>query len=152
MQWRLLLGLALGLLTVADGFGVPDWPAKKRKVPSDSDQIQGTWTATSWESNGAKIQGNLRVVVRKDRWVLTVNGDIIKGTLKLDPTRKVKAFDATVTDGAGKGMTVLGIYRLAGNTWTACWILPFDGQARPQEFANTANAHSILFVLQRAKR
>ena len=139
-------------MTVADSFGVPDWPAKKRKVRNDTEQIQGTWTATSWESDGAKIEGKLQVVVRKDQWVLTVNGQIIKGTLKLDPTRKVKAFDATVTDGAGKGLTVLGIYRLAGHTWTACWILPFDGQVRPQEFVSTANVHSILFVLQRAKR
>jgi uncharacterized protein (TIGR03067 family) len=152
MQWRLLLALAVGLLHLADVFAVPDWPAKKRKVLSDAEQIQGTWTATSWLSDGAKVEGNLKIVMQAKQWVLMINNQIIKGTVKLDPTRKVKRFDATVTDGPGKGITVLGIYRLDGNTWTTCWIIPFQGQVRPTDFVSNPGNSRILFVLKKVKR
>jgi uncharacterized protein (TIGR03067 family) len=148
MKWRILLALTVGFLTVADGFGVPDWQAKKKKPQDDRQQAQGTWTATFWESDGAKIKGNLKIVLRGTKWVLTVNNEIIKGTVKMDPRQKVKTFDATVTEGSGTGLTVPGIYRLERDTWTLCWNL---SGPRPTEFGTQGDSHRFLFIMKRAK-
>jgi uncharacterized protein (TIGR03067 family) len=149
MKWRILLAVAIGFCPVADTFAVPDWQGKKKKPQDDREQVQGTWTAAFWMSGGTKLQGNLKLVVRGKRWVLTVNNDIIKGTLKMDPTQKVKTFDATVTEGSGTGITVPGIYRLERDTWTVCWSL---AEPRPTEFRAQANSNQVLFILKRAKQ
>ncbi len=150
MKWHILLALAVGLMAAADGFGVPDWQPKKKKVRDDREQIQGTWTATFWESGGNKMQGTLELVLRRTRWVLTINKkDVIKGTIKMDPTKKPKTFDASVTEGAGTGVTVPGIYRLEGDTWSVCWTLT---EPRPTEFGTQGDLNRFLFILKRARR
>ena len=149
MKWRILLAVAIGFWPIADTFAVPDWQGKKKKPQDDRERVQGTWTAAFWESNGTKLQGSLKIVLRGTRWVLTVDKDIIKGTLKMDPTQKVKTFDATITEGSGAGTTVPGIYRLEGDTWTVCWNI-FG--SRPTAFATSPTSPGVLFILKRAKR
>jgi uncharacterized protein (TIGR03067 family) len=150
MKWRILLSLAVGLWAVADVSGVPDWQAKKKKPPDDRELIQGTWTAAFWEMDGTKMPGTLKLDLRGNKWCLIMdNKEMIKGTIKLDPTRKVKTFDATVTEGTGKGLTVPGVYRLEEYTLTLCGNL---GEPRPREFVTKGNSRGFLFILKRAKR
>ena len=70
------------------------------------------------------------------------------GTHKLDPSKKPAHVDAIVTEGANKGMTMLGIYEMKGDTVNAC----FDpmGKARPTSF--TPKGDEFLAVIQRAKK
>src|SRR5215212_9230936 len=69
------------------------------------------------------------------------------GTQTLDPAKKPKAVDAMVTEGEGKGTTMLGIYELDGDTLKAC----FDtaGKKRPTEFKTAAGSGHMLLVMKR---
>ncbi|MBO0697118.1 MAG: hypothetical protein J2P46_01870 [Zavarzinella sp.] len=55
-----------------------------------------------------------------------------------DGSKKPKLVDATVTEGQGKGMTVLGIYERDWDTLRACFDI--QGKKRPTEFKTTAGS------------
>ena len=148
-----LLAVALSLLAAGHAFSVPDWQPKKKQAPDDRKLIQGTWTATCWEADAQKIQGTLHLVVKGRQWVLTINNkEVIKGRIKIEPARKVKTFDATVTEGTGKGITVEGIYRLENEMWTLCWSVPNGRDSRPTEFETKSTSGCFLFILKRTSR
>jgi uncharacterized protein (TIGR03067 family) len=98
---------------------------------------------------GTKIEGTARLTVRGNRWALLVNAELIRGTFKLHPAKKPRAFDARVLSGTGKGYTFLGLYHQKGDTLTFCWCI--DATTRPKKL--TANSSGcIFFVMKRPRR
>jgi hypothetical protein len=58
-----------------------------------------------------------------------VGNDTMKGTHKLDPTKKPKTIDVQDTEGSFKDQTLLGIYRILDDEFSVCFAAP--GKERP---------------------
>jgi uncharacterized protein (TIGR03067 family) len=144
------LALALGLALI--GSAIADDKADAAK--KDLDKLQGTWTFVSMESNGQAVpQGDPAPTITFDGNKFTVKaGDAVlqAGTQTLDPGKKPKEVDSTVTEGEGKGTTMLGIYELDGDNLKACFDI--QGKKRPTEFKTAAESGHMLVVLKRVKK
>jgi uncharacterized protein (TIGR03067 family) len=85
------------------------------------------------------------------KWAIEVDGKVAaRGTSKIDPTKKPRAVDLTVTEGDSKGKTALGIYQFEADTRTVCYAQP--GKERPAAFSSTVGSGHILVVLKRLKK
>jgi uncharacterized protein (TIGR03067 family) len=151
MKLRAWAALAAALVVGVNVRGVPDRPDKKRKgdpLQQQMKRVQGTWTAAGWVMLEKKIEGTARLTVRANRWSLRLNGELIRGTFKLYPAKKPRAFDAKVISGTGRGSTFLGLYEQKGDTLTFCWC--FDPSTRPGEL--TAKSTKCFFFVMKRPR
>src|SRR5262249_45801904 len=139
----LLLACASTLPVVADEKGDPGKAELKK--------LQGTWNFISMEQDGKrqpKVEETQTITFENDKFTVKSGDKVIQaGTQKLHPTKKPKAVDATVTEGEGKGTTMLGIYTTDRDTMKAC----FDpmGKKRPTEFKTTTGSGYFLVVIKR---
>jgi uncharacterized protein (TIGR03067 family) len=150
MKTHCLALLAVGLLLAA----ADPKDAKKQ----DLDQLQGTWTASSVEYNGDKVDAgiikNLTIVVEGDK--MTIKGDSPdvekygKATLRIDPSTMPKVIDVSMTGGDEKGVTLLGIYEVDKDEWKLC--VKLFGKERPAKFESKADTQDVLAVFQREKK
>jgi uncharacterized protein (TIGR03067 family) len=148
-----VLGAALvfGLL----GFASAEDKKPDAKKADDQKALQGTWTYESVEWNGKPVPADqiktTTLTFEGDKYTIKVSGKVtMAGTIKFDASKTPKAFDATVTEGEGKGGTLLGIYKIDGDTVTACWKL--QGNERPKEFKTTEQSETVLVVVKKAKK
>lgn len=119
---------------------------------TDLDQIQGGWQGTKLEIGGKSPPAE---VVERGKYVFKGNaitmfeGDKIVGkvTFTLDPAKAPKAIDITATEDPQKGKTMLGIYRLEGDTLILC----FGTEQRPTEFSASAEKKTGIMEFRRAK-
>jgi len=75
---------------------------------------------------------------------------VMKAKFKIDPIKKPKTIDYTVTDGPEKGKTVLGIYELDGDTVKFCFSAP--DKERPSEFTAKEGSGRTLSLWKRNKK
>jgi uncharacterized protein (TIGR03067 family) len=121
----------------------------------DAKAIQGTWAYTSMEWNGRKLPAEQiktsTITFDGDKFTIK-RGDKVAsaGTHKFDSTKTPKTFDATITEGEGKGNVLLGIYKLDGDTMTGC--INLTGRERPTEFKTVEATETVLVVVKRAKK
>src|SRR6476619_5421797 len=98
----LVLGFALLASAAADD--------KSDAAKKDLDKLHGTWTFVSMEHDGQPTpQGDPAPTITFDGNKFTVKaGDTVlqAGTQTLDPGKKPKEVDSTVTEGEGKGTTM----------------------------------------------
>jgi uncharacterized protein (TIGR03067 family) len=141
--------LAAGLLVAAAA-------AQDETTKKDLGQIQGTWRLVSRERDGkadpAEAIKGVLVTHEGDKFSFTGSASgsgAMKGTFKLDATKKPKAVDRMPADGPQKGKTLPGIYRLEGDTLTIC--VSVEGKDRPTEFATKPNSGLVLAVFKREK-
>ena len=127
--------------------GAPADPVKE-----DLAKLEGKWMIVSYEKDGVKL-GDEDV---KELPTLTIKGKDFTwssgerpGSFTIDPTKKPKAVDYTVTDGDDKGAVELAIYEITDDTWRDC-IAP-AGKPRPKEFAAPEGSGNTLIVYRRAK-
>jgi len=136
------LGLVL-LLTVAAQGG----DAK------DGKSMDGTWLASAAELGGKmfpdEIRKSIKMVLKGNKYVVTVGQAPDQGTVKLDPSAKPKAMDITGTDGPNKGKTFLCIYEFDGDTLRVCYDL--SGKSRPTEFKTKEDTQLFLVTYKREK-
>jgi uncharacterized protein (TIGR03067 family) len=122
--------------------------------PADLKSMQGNWTMVSFEVNGEATPDDQvkqgRLSVAKDVYTPTLGGRSMAFTLLLNPEKTPKTFDLTVRDGANKGRTYKGIYKLDGDTLTMCRALTEETE-RPTEFSTGAESGCSLVVWRRAK-
>ncbi|HZT79683.1 MAG TPA: TIGR03067 domain-containing protein [Gemmataceae bacterium] len=147
-----MIGVALAL-ALAVGFTTPAAGQKDDAAAKEAKKFQGTWVFVSMERDGKQqpkgdevmtvtIQGDKFTVKRGDKFFHS-------GTQKLYPARKPKAIDARITEGEGKGTTMLGIYELDGDTLKVCF--DEEGKARPTEFKSKPNSSLFVVVARRKK-
>jgi len=145
MRRMLLLIPAVVLLVAAEE--VKD--AAKKELES----FTGSWQATSIEHDGKEAPTeavkDVKLVVKGEHYTLYTAKDTIKGTHKLDPTKKPKQIDAVRTEGPQVGETLKGIYTLDSDTFKVCFAPP--GKDRPTEFSTKAGGGLRLLVLKRGK-
>lgn len=129
--------------------------AKDDAIKKDRKQIEGTWRVVALEVDGEKEKAEeakkLTVVNGSDgTWSLFAEGkEISKGTSTIDPTKKPKTIDFTLTDGEGKDNQYLGIYELGEKTRKLCFA-PL-GKGRPTEFSSTPGSERFLVTFEREK-
>jgi uncharacterized protein (TIGR03067 family) len=124
-------------------------------MKKEMSQLEGEWCMVSGEANGVPmpketVNGGKRVA-KNGETTITFGGQVyFKAKFRIDPTRKPKAIDYTMTEGPTKGKTHLGIYELDGDTVTFCFAAP--GKDRPTEFTAKAGSQRTLSVWKRVKK
>jgi uncharacterized protein (TIGR03067 family) len=120
-----------------------------QKGPVDElKKIQGAWKFTAQEMGGqprpADQLKNMTITFTENQWTVRDGDQVIQaGTNKLDATKNPAQVDAAVTEGENKGITMLGIYELKGDTMKVC----FDpqGKERPTSFTAKGGQYSATF-------
>ena len=129
---------------------------KDKAIKEDRKKYEGTWQVVSLEVNGNKSAEEdakkITVVNEADgKWAIEVEGKVVaRGTSEIDPTKKPKTVDLTMTEGEDKGKTSLGIYEFGEDSRKVC--LAPAGKARPAEFSSTAANGHVFAVLKRMKK
>jgi uncharacterized protein (TIGR03067 family) len=126
MQRYAILFVAVALMLGAD-------EAKKGSGADELKSLQGVWSAVTFEANGEKVPEDdakkIKLTIKESKWVLERPDGTNQGTIKLDPSKSPKHFDAALED---SGDSVPGIYELKDGTLKMCWTAP--GGERPTSF------------------
>jgi uncharacterized protein (TIGR03067 family) len=146
MRWHMLMVLTVGLLIAADG---PQDDAAKKELNT----FQGTWVLVSAERDGKKAADEkaIKLIIADTKYSLTQESSAVighRGTFLLDPAKKPKATDVSVTEGPDKGKTFLGIYELSSDDYKVCFAPA--GKERPTEFSSKPG--NLLQVWKREKK
>jgi len=81
------------------------------------DALQGTWVFTTTDGNDMSGAPEVAVVITKDAYVQTVNGDVVeRGQFKLDDTKTPMRMDLIIKEGQDAGATQLGVFEIKGTT------------------------------------
>lgn len=119
----------------------------------DGDSLEGVWLPSTAELAGRKfpdeVRKTIKLVVKNNKYTVTVGKTVDQGTVKLNPTAKPKELDITGTDGPNKGKTILAIYALDGDTLRVCYDL--SGKRRPTEFKTNEGTQLFLVTYKREK-
>ncbi len=109
----------------------------------DQAKFQGSWRVQSLVVGGQTVKDtNVVLTFAGDRLTRKAGDAMAEATFKLDPAKDPKTIDFRPEGGA----TVLGIYKLDGDTLTMC-----VGEERPAQFASVAGSKTGLMVLKREK-
>jgi uncharacterized protein (TIGR03067 family) len=145
---RLTVSVVLALALVA-AVGADD--ATKKELA----QLEGEWSMVSGEADGvsmpdATVKTGKRVA-KDGETTITFGGQVyFKAKFSIDPTKKPKAIDYTMTEGPTKGKTHLGIYEVDGDTARFCFAAP--GGDRPTDFTAKEGSRRTLSVWKRDKK
>ena len=127
----------------------------KADLDKEVRKFLGTWTFESSETGGKQLPaGELKGLIltfEGDKHTVKKGDDVIQvGTQKLDPSKSPKTIDVTMTEGLNKGMVMLGIYEIDGDTLKVC----FDpqGKKRPTEFKSAPGSQTFVNVHKRVKK
>ncbi|MBX9579645.1 MAG: TIGR03067 domain-containing protein [Gemmataceae bacterium] len=118
----------------------PADPPKARKglSPDPRDvfqRLQGTWPVVAWEEGGeAAPDADKRGVFFGGNVLILRRGGKTHqaGPVLIDPSADPPTFDAVVREGADRGTTLLGVYKLDGPDLTLCYDP--KGKTRPAGF------------------
>ena len=117
------------------------------------DTIDGAWLPSSAELGGKQfpdeVRKTIKLVVKDDKYTVTVGKAVDQGTVKLDRSAKPKALDITGTEGPNKDKKILAIYERNGDTLRICYDL--SGKSRPTEFKTEAGTQLFLVTYKREK-
>jgi uncharacterized protein (TIGR03067 family) len=132
---------------LAPVFSLPALAADARE------ELQGTWVPSAAELAGQEFPENARktikLVVKDNRYTVSVGKQVDEGTLMLMPSATPKAMDVIGTDGPNKGKTMLAIYERKGDTLRVCYDL--SGKKRPADFKTAAGTRLFLVEYKRQK-
>jgi uncharacterized protein (TIGR03067 family) len=119
----------------------------------DGGTIQGTWLPSTAELGGKTFPEEalkaMKLVVKDDKYTVTVGKAVDEGTVKLNAAAKPKEMDVTGTDGPNKGKTFRAIYERDGDTLRVCYDL--SGKGRPTEFKTGEGTALFLVTYKREK-
>ena len=136
---------------------VPAAEEKKDDAKKDQEALQGAWRIVSSEAGGKDHTEEFKdhlLVFKGDTFALKKGDEVgLKGTFKLDPSKKPGAIDITITEGGRegeKGKVLPGIYELGKGTLKWCTAEP-GGTDRPKEFSTREGINHMLVTLKKAK-
>jgi uncharacterized protein (TIGR03067 family) len=117
----------------------------------DGDTLQGTWLPLTAELGGKmfpdEVRKTIKLVVKGQKYTVTVGKQVDQGTVKLNPKAKPKEMDIIGTSGPNKGKTILAVYERDGDTLRICYDL--SGKNRPTEFRTTEGTPLFLVTYKR---
>jgi len=137
--------------------------ARGTEAPDAKNELEGAWTVTLIETNGAPIYDakNRDETLPAPTFVFTGEKCEVKGVRVLyladfrfetDPTAKPKEIDATMLDGPKKGNTVVGIYLVRDDELRVCLRLQGSELGRPKGYVTNSGTTLYTFVLTRGKK
>ena len=119
----------------------------------DAKSMEGTWLASAAELGGEKfpdeVRKTIKLVIGDGKYTVTVGKNPDRGTVKVDPSKKLKEMDIIGTEGPNKGKTILAIYEMTDDTLRICYDL--SGKARPSEFKTSKDTKLFLVTYKREK-
>jgi uncharacterized protein (TIGR03067 family) len=129
--------------------------AAQDAIQKEMAQLEGSWSMVSGEANGMSMPKEIvtsgKRIAKDGETTITIGGQVyFKAKFSIDPTKKPKAIDYTMTEGPTKGKTHLGIYELDGDTVKFCFAAP--GKDRPTDFTAKEDSQRTLSVWKRDKR
>jgi uncharacterized protein (TIGR03067 family) len=150
MGIALLINLTALALLVDAAWGQGDESAK-----NDQAQLQGEWAMVSGQRDGQpfpeELGATFKRVAKGDETTVTMGDQMfLKAKFTLDPSKKPKAIDYSVTGGPYAGKTQLGIYEFDGDQVKFCFSTP--GKERPTDFTTKQNDGRTLSIWKRVKK
>jgi uncharacterized protein (TIGR03067 family) len=117
-------------------------------------RLEGEWSMVSGEIGGQAMPEQFvktgKRVCKGNETTSSISGRVfMKATFTIEPSKKPKTIDYTMTDGPTKGKTQLGIYEWDGDTVRFCFAAP--GKDRPTEFKTKEGDDRTLSVWKKAK-
>ena len=122
---------------------------------NDLDKFQGNWQLISlereWKADPPEDAKKLTLTIQGDKFVLRKEGAVVsEGTMKVDPSKKPKELEETITTGPNKGKTFRAIYEIDEDQHKVCFAAV--GKDRPTAFATQPSDGRVLQVWKRVKR
>ncbi len=121
------------------------------RVSAQDASIQGRWVVVDAEHNAKPMKGlngGVMTVTGSAFEIRTASGNVLKGTLKLDATKKPAQMDLVHADG-----TVWeAVYEAAGDTFRMNYVEKGEKDPRPTGFKTSEKTEESLIVLQREKK
>jgi len=146
MYSSLLIGLAIAVGA----------PAKEAPKDKDKPGIVGTWVGEKAVAGGKDLpvpDGGISFTFTEDGKVMIKEGKREKpdsGTYKLDPKKDPAEIDLTPPPDKKDDKTILGIYKVDGDTLTLCFGK--ESAERPTKFESPEGSKFIVITLKRAKK
>lgn len=143
---------AIAALLCASGLAAA---ADDKDVAKELEKFQGTWIFERVEGGGQEVPivnfKGMTVTFEGDTYIVKEGVELVqKAIQKLDPSKSPKTFDVKVTQGTNRGMVILGIYEISGDTLKVCFDP--EGKKRPTEFKTQAGSQIGLVVHKRVKK
>ncbi len=125
----------------------------KDPVKGDLARMQGRWECESLEQDGKaaprRDTRNRTLFFGGDRFLLRNGAEVLQaGTAKLD-SDAAHGLDMAITAGTFRGVTMLGIYELKGDTLKVC--LDTAGRDRPSEYKTSPDSGLMVATYKREK-
>ena len=143
-MYPLFVGLAVVI-------GAPAKDAPKKEPPS----IVGEWVGETGVRGGKADNPppGASITFNNDGKVLMKEGGQDKaeeGSYKVDPKKDPAEIDITPPD--GKGQTIVGIYKIEGDTLTICFNESEKPEDRPKEFVSPPGSETMVVTCKRSKK
>lgn len=158
-------GLALAMLGAAflvnvradDDKKADDKKPDKEKVAAEDKKFEGNWVVTKMESGGQSATeddlGGMTFTFKGKKYEQKQGDRVVEaGTQDLDPTKKPKHMDVTVSEGTEgtEGKKQLAIYEIDGDKIRACFAQHGDKE-RPTKFEGKEGSTHIYIEMKRKK-
>ena len=133
-----------------------DAAEKGDAAKKDKEALQGAWRIVSSETGGKDQTEEFKdhlLVFEGNTFALKKGDEVgLKGTFKLDPSKKPSAIDITITAGreGDEGKVLHGIYELGQGALKWCTSEP-GGADRPKEFSTKEGVNHMLVTLKKEK-
>lgn len=143
------VGTGLAFLVIAVAAVAQDAVKKEMTL------LEGEWSMVSGSANGQPMPKEMvktgKRVAKDGETTISMNGQLyFKAKFKIDPTKKPKTIDYTMTEGPTKGKTHLGLYEIDGDTVKFCFAAP--GKERPTKLESKEGSEQTLSVWKREKK
>jgi uncharacterized protein (TIGR03067 family) len=137
--------LACGLMAAS---GIIGTAGEKTDVSKELARFQGTWVPVSAETNGQEAPkealAGISITISKDTLTVKQNDkEVMTGTLKVDPSKTPREYDAS-SSAQGKKLSTIGIYEITSDTLKVCYTP--EGGKRPRQFSTKdgTDEHPVL--------
>jgi uncharacterized protein (TIGR03067 family) len=127
----------------------------KNDASKDLDKLQGDWVLVSSQRNGKPLTDEqvkaIKRTIKGNEQTVTRDGQVLlKGTIKVDPTKKPKTIDVTFKGEDGEERILQGIYEVDGDQQKVCYTLP--GNDRPTDFSAAEGSERTMSVWKKEKK
>ncbi|HJZ91800.1 MAG TPA: TIGR03067 domain-containing protein [Gemmataceae bacterium] len=115
--------------------------------------LKGTWKGEKAVLAGKDSSDFFKAAVLtmdEGKYTVVIGKDEDKGTITLDASKKPKRMTITSSDAAKKGMAIVAIYELSGDTLKVCYAL--EGKDPPEGFESKEGTKTLYVEYKREKK
>ena len=128
------------------------YQSRENALERELRRLQGDWTIDSETIDGQKQPDDIKKVTMTytgHHWIQRKDGVVTsEGSSEFRPDTNPKEIDISPLGGPAAGKVLPGIYRLSGDTYESCFVLP--GKERPTGFSSEPGSGHVYVVFKRA--